>query len=259
MSNTAKVALVTGAAQGIGRGIALRLAKDGFDIALVDLKADKLESVKKEVEALGRKASKFSADVSKRDDIYAAIDHAEKELGGFDVIVNNAGIAQVQPISDVKPEEVDRILKINVEGVLWGIQAAAAKFKARGHKGKIINASSIAGHDGFAMLGVYSATKFAVRALTQAAAKEYASAGITVNAYCPGIVGTDMWVEIDERFSEITGAPKGETYKKYVEGIALGRAQTPEDVASLVSFLSSPDSDYITGQAILTDGGIVYR
>lgn len=259
MSNTAKVALVTGAAQGIGRGIALRLAKDGFDIALVDLKADKLEAVKKEVEALGRKASTFSADVSKREDVYAAIDHAEKALGGFDVIVNNAGIAQVQPISDVTPQEVDRILKINVEGVLWGIQAAAAKFKARGHKGKIINASSIAGHDGFAMLGVYSATKFAVRALTQAAAKEYASAGITVNAYCPGIVGTDMWVEIDERFSEITGTPKGETYKKFVEGIALGRAQTPEDVAALVSFLSSPDSDYITGQAILTDGGIVYR
>ncbi|WP_176036310.1 acetoin reductase [Brucella tritici] len=259
MSANGKVALVTGAAQGIGRGIALRLAKDGFDIALVDLKADKLDAVKKEVEALGRKASTFSADVSKRDDVYAAIDHAEKTLGGFDVIVNNAGIAQVQPIADVKPEEVERIFRINVDGVLWGIQAAAAKFKARKQKGKIINASSIAGHDGFAMLGVYSATKFAVRALTQAAAKEYASAGITVNAYCPGIVGTDMWVEIDERFSEITGAPKGETYKKYVEGIALGRAQTPDDVAALVSFLASPDSDYITGQAILTDGGIVYR
>ena len=95
--------------------------------------------------------------------------------------------------------------------------------------------------------------------LTQAAAKEYASAGITVNAYCPGIVGTDMWVEIDERFSEVTGTPKGETYKKYVDGIALGRAQTPEDVAALVAFLASDDSDYITGQAILTDGGIVYR
>lgn len=143
--------------------------------------------------------------------------------------------------------------------MLWGIQAAAAKFQARKQKGKIINAASIAAHDGFAMLGVYSATKFAVRGLTQAAAKEYASAGITVNAYCPGIVGTDMWVEIDERFAALTGAPKGETYKKYVEGIALGRAQTPDDVASLVSFLAGPDSDYITGQAILTDGGIVYR
>ncbi|WP_272660447.1 SDR family oxidoreductase, partial [Providencia sp. PROV112] len=149
--------------------------------------------------------------------------------------------------------------KINVDGTMWGIQAASEKFQERKHKGKIINASSIAGHDGFAMLGVYSATKFAVRALTQAAAKEYASSGITVNAYCPGIVGTDMWVEIDERFAEITGAPKGETYKKYVEGIALGRAQTPDDVASLVAFLASDDSDYITGQSILTDGGIVYR
>lgn len=259
MSLDGKTILVTGAAQGIGRGIALRLAKDGANIALVDLKEDKLGAVAEEVRALGRKASTFAADVSDRAQVYAAVAHAETELGGFDVIVNNAGIAQVKPLSDVTQEDLDRIFRINVDGVVWGIQAAAAKFKERGQKGKIINASSIAGHDGFAMLGVYSATKFAVRALTQAAAKEYASAGITVNAYCPGIVGTDMWVEIDERFAEITGAPKGETYKKYVDGIALGRAQTPEDVAALVAFLASDDSDYITGQAILTDGGIVYR
>lgn len=259
MSLNGKVILVTGAGQGIGRGIALRLAKEGANLALADVKADKLDSVRKEVEALGHKATTVVADVSKRDEVYAAIDHAEKELGGFDVIVNNAGIAQVKPIADVTPEDMDLIFRINVDGVLWGIQAAAKKFQDRGQNGKIINACSIAGHDGFAMLGVYSATKFAVRALTQAAAKEYASAGITVNAYCPGIVGTDMWVEIDERFSEITGTPKGETYKKYVEGIALGRAQTPEDVAALVAFLASADSDYITGQSILTDGGIVYR
>ncbi|HEY0181367.1 MAG TPA: SDR family NAD(P)-dependent oxidoreductase, partial [Rhodopila sp.] len=181
MSIKGKVVLVTGAAQGIGRGIALRLANDGADLALVDLKADKLGIVAQEIRALGRRTTTFSADVSKRDDVYAAIEHAEKTLGGFDVMVNNAGIAQVNPIADVEPEEVERIFKINIEGVLWGIQAAAAKFKARNQKGKIINASSIAGHDGFAMLGVYSATKFAVRALTQAAAKEYASAGITVN------------------------------------------------------------------------------
>lgn len=259
MALNGKVILVTGAAQGIGRGIALRLAKEGADIALVDLKADKLSDVAKEIEALGRKVTIFAADISNRDEVFAAVEHAEKTLGGFDVMINNAGIAQVKPLADVTPEDMDRIFKINVNGVMWGIQAASEKFKALGHKGKIINASSIAGHDGFAMLGVYSATKFAVRALTQAAAKEYASAGITVNAYCPGIVGTDMWVEIDERFAEITGAPKGETYKKYVDGIALGRAQTPDDVAALVSFLASDDSDYITGQAILTDGGIVYR
>ncbi|EPL1175119.1 acetoin reductase [Morganella morganii] len=259
MALTGKVVLVTGAAQGIGRGIALRLAKEGADIALVDLKEEGLAKVKKEVETLGRKAAVFTADISQRDQVFAVVDKAEQALGGFDVIVNNAGIAQVKAIEDVLPEDMDRIFRINVDGTMWGIQAAAAKFKARGQKGKIINASSIAGHDGFALLGVYSATKFAVRALTQAAAKEFASSGITVNAYCPGIVGTDMWVEIDERFSEITGAPKGETYKKYVDGIALGRAQTPDDVAALVAFLASDDSDYITGQAILTDGGIVYR
>ncbi len=216
-------------------------------------------SVRKEVEALGRKATTFVVDVSERDQVFAAIDHAEKELGGLDVMINNAGIAQVKPIDDITPEDMESIFRINVDGVLWGIQAAAKKFKDRGQKGKIISACSIAGHDGFAMLGAYSASKFAVRALTQAAAKEYASAGITVNAYCPGIVGTDMWVEIDERFSEITGTPKGQTYEKYVEGIALGRAQTPEDVAALVAFLASDDSDYITGQSILTDGGMVYR
>ncbi|MET3599742.1 acetoin reductase [Martelella mangrovi] len=259
MSLKGKVALVTGSSQGIGRGIALRLAREGADVALVDIKADKLETVKGEIEAMGVRSTTFVADVSDRDQVYAAVAHAEKELGGFDVMVNNAGIAQVKPLADVTPEDTDRIFRINVNGVLWGIQAAAKKFIERGQKGKIISASSIAGHDGFAMLGIYSATKFAVRALTQAAAKEYASQGITVNAYCPGIVGTDMWVEIDERFADITGAPKGETYKKYVDGIALGRAQTPDDVAALVAFLAGEDSDYITGQAILTDGGIVYR
>ena len=259
MSIQGKVVLITGAGKGIGRAIALRLAKDGAHIAIVDIDEANTRSVADEVQKLGRKATNFKADVTNRDEVYAAIEHAEKTLGGFDIMINNAGIAQVQPISDVTPEEVDKILKVNIQGVLWGIQAAAKKFQQRKHKGKIINASSIAGHDGFAMLGVYSATKFAVRGLTQAAAQEYASDGITVNAYCPGIVGTDMWVEIDQRFADLTGAAVGETYKKYVEGIALGRAQTPEDVAAFVSFLAGPDSDYMTGQAPLIDGGLVYR
>jgi len=259
MSLQGKVALVTGSGQGIGRGIALRLAKDGADIAIVDLNEDKMRKVAHEVEALGRKATIFKADISDQKQVYAAIDHAEQVLGGFDIMVNNAGIAQVQALADVTPEELDRIQKINVGGTLWGIQAAAKKFIARKQKGKIINASSIAGHNGFGLLGVYSSTKFAVRALTQAAAQEYASAGITVNAYCPGVVGTDMWTDIDKRFSEITGAAIGETYDKYVGGIALGRAETPDDVAGFVSYLAGPDSDYMTGQAPLIDGGMVYR
>ncbi|QII02817.1 acetoin reductase [Rhodococcoides fascians A21d2] len=251
--------LVTGAGQGIGRAIALRLANDGHDIALADLNENKIADVADEVRRTGSKATTFVADVSDRDQVFAAVDHAHSALGGFDVIVNNAGIAQVAPLADVRSEDVAKIWAVNVDGVLWGIQAAAATFKSLGQKGKIINASSIAGHDGFAMLGVYSATKFAVRALTQAAAKEYAAEGITVNAYCPGVVGTDMWVTIDKRFAELTGAAEGETYDKFVGGIALGRAQTPEDVAAFVSYLAGPDSDYMTGQAPLIDGGLVYR
>ena len=259
MSIDGKVALVTGAAQGIGRGIALRLAKDGADIAIVDLNEKTMNAVADEVKALGRKATTFKADVSKRDDVFAAVEHAEKELGGFDIMVNNAGIAQIKPLSEVMSEEFEKIMRINAGGVLWGIQAAAKKFQERRQKGKIISAASIAGHEGFPLLGVYCATKFAVRALTQAAAKELASSGITVNAYCPGVVGTDMWVEIDRRMAEITGAKIGENYDKFVGGIALGRAETPEDVAAFVSYLAGPDSDYMTGQAPLIDGGMVYR
>lgn len=259
MSINGRVVLITGAGQGIGRAIALRLAHDGADIALVDLNDEKTSAVAREVEKIGRKATTFSTDVSQRDQVQAAVDHAEKALGGFDVIVNNAGIVDVGPIAEATLDRVERIFRVNVNGVLWGIQAAAKKFKERKQKGKIINAASIAGHDGFELLGIYSATKFAVRGLTQAAAKEYASDGITVNAYCPGIVGIAMWVEIDKGMAEITGAKVGATYERYVEGIALGRAQTPEDVAATVSFLAGPDSDYITGQALITDGGLVYR
>ena len=175
-------------------------------------------------------------------------------------MVNNAGIALVGPISDVTPAEIatdlgDQRRRRAVGHPGRGRQVQGAWATAA----EIINASSIAGHDGFAMLGVYSATKFAVRALTQAAAKEHAADGITVNAYCPGVVGTDMWVEIDKRFAELTGAAEGETYDKFVGGIALGRAETPDDVAGFVSYLAGPDADYMTGQSGLIDGGLVYR
>ena len=259
MSINGKVVLVTGAGQGIGRGIALRLARDGADIALVDLNDDKIMLVAEEVKALGRRAITIKADISVREEVFAAVNEAEKQLGGFDVIVNNAGISQTKNLLSVTQQDVEKIFQINVQGTLWGIQAAASKFKERKQKGKIINASSIAGHEGFALLGIYSATKFSVRALTQAAAKELAAFGITVNAYCPGVVGTDMGVEVDKRMSEETGAPLGATYDKYVSGIALGRAETPDDVAAFVSYLAGPDSDYMTGQAPLIDGGLVFR
>jgi meso-butanediol dehydrogenase/(S,S)-butanediol dehydrogenase/diacetyl reductase len=259
MTLEGKVALITGAGRGIGRGIALRLARDGADVALVDVVPDGINAVADEVAEIGSKATTFVADVSDRQQVFAAVDYAASALGGFDVMVNNAGIALVGPIAEVTPEDAARVWAINVDGVLWGIQASATKFKELGRPGKIINASSIAGHDGFAMLGVYSASKFAVRGLTQAAAKEYAVDGITVNAYCPGIVGTDMWVEIDKRFAELTGAAEGETFEQYARGIALGRPETPDDVAGFVAYLAGADADYMTGQAGIIDGGLVYR
>ncbi|MDG4663449.1 acetoin reductase [Mycobacterium sp. 236(2023)] len=264
MTLQGKVALVTGAARGIGRGIALRLARDGADVALVDVRNDGLDDVAAEIAEIGSKTTTFVADISDRHQVFAAVEHAASALGGFDIMVNNAGIALVGPIADVTPAQIEKLWAININGVLWGTQAAVATFKKlknkeQGKISRVINASSIAGHDGFAMLGPYSASKFAVRALTQAAAKEHAADGITVNAYCPGVVGTDMWVEIDKRFAELTGAAEGETYDKFVGGIALGRAETPDDVAGFVSYLAGPDADYMTGQSGLIDGGLVYR
>ncbi|MBS1066293.1 acetoin reductase [Gluconobacter kondonii] len=259
MSLSGKVAAVTGAAQGIGKAIALRLAKDGADVILLDVKQDILVQTAKEVEALGRRAVALTADISNRDQFATTLREAADTLGGLDIMVNNAGICQVKPVLEIEPAEIEKIFSINVQGVLWGIQAAAKIFQEKGTKGKIINACSIAGHEGYPLLGAYSATKFAVRALTQSAAKELASSGITVNSYCPGIVGTDMWVTIDQRMAEITGANVGATYKKYVEGIALGRVETANDVAGFVAYLSSSDADYMTGQSVLIDGGLVFR
>lgn len=256
-----KVALVTGAGQGIGRGIALQLATDGYDIAVVDLgfQQEKGEAVVAEIEALGRRAFFVAADVSEKADIDAAVARTVETLGGFDVIVNNAGIAQVKPILEITGEELDKIFRINVNSVVYGIQAAATSFIERGVKGRIISAASIASIKGFPILGAYSASKFAVRGLTQVAAQELAVHGITVNAYGPGIVGTGMWDLIDERLHEINGKPLGQNLKENVDAIALGRIETPEDVAGVVSFFASPKSGYVTGQVLLVDGGILYN
>lgn len=158
--DSTKVALVTGAGQGIGRGIALQLASDGYHIAIADLafQEDKARVVVKEIEELGRKAIFVATDVSKKEDIFAAVDAAAEQLGSFDVIVNNAGIAQVKPIEEISEEDLNKIFSINVNSVVFGIQAAAAKFTALGKKGKIISAASIAAVKGFPILGAYSAS-----------------------------------------------------------------------------------------------------
>jgi meso-butanediol dehydrogenase/(S,S)-butanediol dehydrogenase/diacetyl reductase len=194
-----KVALVTGAAQGIGKAIALRLVKDGFAVAIADYNDTAAKAVAAEINQHGGRALAVKVDVSRREQVFAAVEQARKTLGGFDVIVNNAGIAPSTPIEAIDEETIDKVYNINVKGVIWGIQAAVDAFKKEGHGGKIINACSQAGHVGNPELAVYSSSKFAVRGLTQTAARDLAPLGITVNGFCPGIVKTPMWAEIDRK------------------------------------------------------------
>jgi meso-butanediol dehydrogenase / (S,S)-butanediol dehydrogenase / diacetyl reductase len=250
--------VVTGAGRGIGRGIALRLAGDGHAVAVSDVNKAGAEAVAEEITTAGGRALAVSTDVTDRDAVFALVDQAADELGSVDVMVANAGIAQVKELLDVTPDDLRKIFDVNLFGVVYSMQAAAEKMITQGNGGKIISAASIAAHGGFDLLAPYSATKFGVRALTQAAAKELAKHKITVNAYCPGVVDTDMWELIDEQLGPYLGTAKGEAKAQFGAGIALGRLQTPADVAALVSYLAGPDSDYMTGQSIIIDGGMVY-
>ncbi|WP_030483955.1 acetoin reductase [Nocardioides aequoreus] len=254
------VAHVTGAARGIGRSIALRLAADGHDVAVSDLPSMRaeLDATAEGVERAGVRALALQGDVSDHDSVRALVQDTAAGLGSLDVMVANAGIAQTKALLEVTPEEYDRVHAVNGRGVFLCYTEAARQMIAQGSGGKIIGAASIAAHKGFALLGVYCSSKFAVRSLTQSAAQEWAEHGITVNAYCPGIVDTTMWEEIDSDLGAINHVGKGESMKAMAAGITLGRVSTGEDVAKLVSFLAGPDSDYMTGQSVLIDGGMLF-
>ncbi|MGC1045730.1 (S)-acetoin forming diacetyl reductase [Pantoea agglomerans] len=254
-----RVAFVTGAGQGIGEAIALRLAKDGLAVAVADFNQETARQVAEKINKQGGKAIALKVDVSQRDQVMEAVEEARRTLGGFDVIVNNAGIAPSTPIAEITEAVVDKVYNVNVKGVIWGMQAAIKAFASEGHGGKIINACSQAGHVGNPELAVYSSSKFAVRGLTQTAARDLAPAGITVNAFCPGIVRTPMWEEIDRQISEAAGKPAGYGTEEFAKRITLGRLSEPEDVAACVAYLASPDSDYMTGQSLLIDGGMVFN
>ncbi|QWF77861.1 acetoin reductase [Amycolatopsis sp. CA-230715] len=255
-----KNVLVTGAAQGIGKAIALRLAADGHDVAVNDIAANEaaLKAVAEQIRAEGRRSAAVTADVSDPDSVSGMVAETVRAFGSLDVMIANAGIAQVLPLLEVTPADWDRMMAINARGIFLCYQAAAKQMIAQGGGGKIIGAASIVAHRPFALLGHYSASKWAVRGLTQAAAMEWAEHGITVNAYCPGIVGTAMWDLIDEKLAESEGLRKGQAIEKYSNLIHLGRVSVPEDVASYVSYLASPDSDYMTGQSVMIDGGIQF-
>ncbi|MGM9892332.1 SDR family NAD(P)-dependent oxidoreductase [Limosilactobacillus sp.] len=261
MAKQERVAVITGSSRGIGRGIAEQLGKDGYAMVINGYHAADCQETAAELAAEGFTVVAAPGDVSQKSTHEMLVKTAVTNFGRLDTYINNAGIAQIGNLLDESAESFHKIYATNVDSVLFGTQAAAKQFKqqADGEKiRKIINASSIAGHVGYEQLGAYSSTKFAIRGLTQVAAKELAKYGITVNAYCPGIVGTDMWDYIDARMVAENGGTKGQYLKAAIDGISLGRAETPADVADFVSYLASPMSDYMTGQAVQIDGGVQF-
>ncbi|QBO36272.1 (S)-acetoin forming diacetyl reductase [Periweissella cryptocerci] len=254
-----EVAFVTGAGQGIGEAIAKRLAKDGFKIAAVGRTVAKVQRVADEINQAGGEAIAVAADVQNRDEVYAAIDETVAKLGDINVVVNNAGVAPTTPILDIKQDDLDYTWKINVGGTVWGTQAAAKKMIELGHGGKIINATSQAGVVGNPNLTAYGSTKFAVRGITQTTARELAEYGITVNAFAPGIVRTPMMNDIAQQVADNAGKDFEWGMNSFAKDITLQKLSEPEDVANGVAFLAGSDSDYMTGQTLVVDGGMVFH
>ena len=252
-----KVAIVTGAGQGIGFAIAKRLHEDGFKVGILDYNA---ETAQKAVDAISSEDTvAVVANVAKRDEVFAAFDKVVEAFGDLHVVINNAGVAPTTPLDTITEEQFQNVFNINVGGTIWGAQAAHKHFKALGHGGKIINATSQAGVVGNPNLTVYGSSKFAIRGITQTLARDLADECITVNAYAPGIVKTPMMFDIAHQVGKNAGKDDEWGMQTFAKGIALKRLSEPEDVANAVSFLAGKDSDYITGQTLIVDGGMQFH
>ncbi|KAH7925243.1 NAD(P)-binding protein [Leucogyrophana mollusca] len=245
------IALVTGAAQGIGRAIALRLASDGFDVALNDIprKKDQLADVAREIDATGHRAISVYADVRVEAEVKGMVAEVVNELGGLDVMVANAGIACPDG-SVLTTEDWDAVFAVNTRGMFLCYKYAALQMIAQGRGGRILGASSSWGKKGWAHAADYSASKFAVRGLTQSAALELGQHHITVNSFAPGPIDTPMM-----QAQKAPGEKENAYAKKVVATTALGYMGQPEDVAAIVSFLASKEAHFVTGQCLSVDGG----
>jgi NAD(P)-dependent dehydrogenase (short-subunit alcohol dehydrogenase family) len=270
-----KTAIVTGAGQGIGKAVALRLAEEGANVVVADINPKTAEQTAEEIQVLNRRALACNIDVANVAEIQPMIDRAVAEFGRIDILVNAAGVAQTGPFLELTEQEWDRVVDTNLKGTTFIIQAVGRQMikqvpeqvKATGHadrsplggtlqcNGKIVNFSSISGRHGRAEQVPYAASKAAIISVTQSAALAFARYNINVNAVCPGVIPTPMWEQIDQDRGRISGLAPGESMKSFIERTALKRAGSPGDVACVVAFLCSPDSDYMTGQTLNIDGG----
>ena len=254
-----RIALVTGAARGIGAATARRLAGAGAKLVLADLDKAGVEKIAAELGGVA-----VATDVTRADDVTRMIDEAYRRFGRLDVLFNNAGVIRVQPILDVTEAEWDRVMNVNLKAVFFVLQAAARRMKEQPPmagsqlRGKLIQTASIAGYRGGNHLTTpYSASKAGVISLTRSAAQALAADRITSNCVCPGAVDTAMWAQLDQELGALHGLQPREAWQRRIKNIPLGRPETPDDVAGVVAFLAGPDSDYMTGQAIKVDGGLV--
>jgi NAD(P)-dependent dehydrogenase (short-subunit alcohol dehydrogenase family) len=261
--NSGKVAIITGASQGIGKAIALRLAKDGFDIGLNDIpaKLDALQTLAREIEALGRKTHLCPCDVSEEKEVKEMISSVVSTLNGLDVMVANAGINIGNPetgiasLTESSVESWDKIMAVNARGVFLCYKYAAQQMIAQGSArgGRIIGASSVYGKRGNKFATAYSASKFAVRGLTQSAAEELGPHKITVNAYAPGYVDTELTMK-----SGMPSLKEGEYLELGAKESVLGYNAVPDDMAGLVSYIASKEAHFVTGQTISINGGLFF-
>ena len=249
--------IVTGAGSGMGRAFALGLADEGATVGVLDLREDAAKAVCAELSAEGRSGFPLTADVSKRGQVVAAFDSFVEQAGGLDVLFNNAGFNKPMHLLDVTEDNWHSIMDVNALGTLIGIQEGARRMIPQ-RSGKIVNTSSIAGRQGYPSFAPYCASKFAVNALTQAAARALAEYDITCNAFAPGVVDTPLWTQLDADLLSIgDSASPGQAMADFSSGILRGRPATGEDILGTALYLASADSDYLTGQVIMIDGGMV--
>ena len=257
-----QVALITGGGRGIGAAIALRYARAGANVVVVDLNEANANNVATQAHKLGTDADAFVSDISEPAQSAAMVERVVKRFGRLDLLVNNAGVIRVRSLLNTTPADWDFIQSVNTRGLFFALQAGAKQMlqqlpiAAGRPRGKIINMASIAGRGGRAMLGAYAASKCAVISITQTAAHEFAP-HLTVNSICPGPVDTDMWKQIDQEWSEQENRPLGSVWQERIRTIPMKRGETPDDLTGMALFLASADSDYITGQSYNVDGGIL--
>ena len=255
-----QVAIVTGAGRGIGRAIALRLAREGCLVTVADLDGETAAQVAAEVRELGGQALAHQVDVTCKDEVERMVGKTCEQLGNLRILVNNAGIGAVAPLLETDEKTWDALMNVNAKSVLLCSQAGARQMIEQRGGGRIINNASGAGKIAPGKdipLGAYAASKHAVVALTKQMGLELSEHGILVNCVCAGIVDTPMWDLIDRETAARRGVEVGSVKAEAVAGIPVGRIQQPEDVANVVAFLASDDASYMTGQTYNVSGGLL--